>query len=617
MRRSAPVLPSRSAPLWPAVGLALCAVLLALAACDTGFEGDPVDNQPPETALAVRSDDLRGPLSFEETFTGTPGDSIFIGSDTLIVGDDGTVLFRDTLRLTSTVPLAWTGTDPDGFVDGYELRFFALSEPLGDEEGWRFTERTDSLVLLPIPFGEAQADVALEVRAIDNEGVRDPSPARTVFPIRNSDPTLRLSTTDAPPVRTEAVVVDTLRSFPLFSFGWTAGDPDGENNLAAIEVSLNDSLNFVQLPADASFITLVGQTTTEGVTDAEVYLGRGFQRTALTLPGLVIGGENVFYVRAVDDAGATSPLIRYPEPIDDGDDMTPPILRGFFIQPITSDLLLVNDYRSSQLPATNDETVMDFHRAVLRDRLGDGGTWDEWDLSETVLRSDAADFSEALATPVDPTLRQTLALWDRIYWVTNAATNSPIGNNLPPSASVMDLFFSEGGRLFVQTPVTQPLAADPTLNDGNAAINVLPLESLVTGSILRISRDPLTVREGVPGLGRALPPLEVTRTLSNIVPFQVGGTGVPLYDAPFFAPGGGTFDGPFTSVSMSQDARVALFGLDVVSTSTGIPLLAPPDAGDGDDPLTYCTVEDFTSASEPETLCDAINVILDGLAFPR
>ncbi|MEO0857953.1 MAG: hypothetical protein AAFY55_14000 [Bacteroidota bacterium] len=596
------------------------AALLALAACDTGFEGDFLGNQPPETELAVRSDDLRGPLAFEETFTGTPGDSIFIGSDTLIVGGDGTVLFRDTLRLTSTVPIAWTGTDPDGFVDGYELRFFALSEPLGDEEGWRFTERTDSLVLLPIPFGEAQADVALEIRAIDNEGVRDPSPARTVFPIRNSDPTLRLSTSDVPPFQDDPDAPDTLRTFPLFSFGWTAGDPDGESNLAAIEVSLNDSTAFVQLPADATFITLVAQTKTEGMTDAEVYLGRGFQRTALTLPGLVVGGENAFYIRAVDDAGATSPLIRYPAPLDDDDNAdTPPLLRGFVVQPVTSSLLLVNDYRSARLPTTNDETVMDFHRAVLRDRLGlagDAVAWDEWDLSETILRSDAADFSAALPAPVDPTLRQTLALWDRIYWVTNAATNSPIGNNLPPAASVMDLFFTNGGRLFVQTPVTQPLAADPTLNDGNAAINVLPLDALVTGVTLRVRRDPLNVRDAVPGVGRPLPPLEVTSTLTNTVPFEVGGSDVPLYDAPFFAPGGGSFDGPFTMAAISQDARVALFGLEVVST-TGIPRLAPPDAGPGDDPLTYCTVEDFTSATEPETLCDAMNLILDGLEFPR
>ncbi|MEM6783793.1 MAG: hypothetical protein AAF624_08680, partial [Bacteroidota bacterium] len=264
--------------------------------------------------------------------------------------------------------------------------------------------------------------------------------------------------------------------------------------------------------------------------------------------------------------------------------------------------------------------VMGFHRAVLRDRLGlgDGGSaWDEWDLSETILRSDATDFSEALPAPTDPTLRQTLAQWDYIYWVTNAATNAPIGNNLPPAASVLDLFFSQGGKLFVQTPVTQPLAADETLNDGNAAINVLPLDALVTGTTLRVGRDPLTARDNVPGLGRPLPPLEVTRTLTNTVPFVVGGSDVPLYDTPFFAPGGGSFDGPFTSVSMSQDARVALFGLEVVSTSTGVPVLAPPDAGDGDDPLTYCTVEDFTSAAEPETLCDAVNLILDGLDFPR
>src|SRR5690606_17179032 len=111
------------------------------------------------------------------------------------------------------------------------------------DAGWVRTTRTDTLILLPIPRGERAANVVFEVRAIDNEGLVDPNPARTVFPIQNAPPSIRFNTFDLPPDTT----------FTVFSFAWTAQDPEGEANLDRIEVSFNDSTNFVALPADADY----------------------------------------------------------------------------------------------------------------------------------------------------------------------------------------------------------------------------------------------------------------------------------------------------------------------------------------------------------------------------
>ena len=188
-----------------------------LAGCDGGVSGDSAANRPPDTALAVRDSSLVGNIEDED-------------------------------RLTSTVFVSWSGTDTDGFVTAFDLRYYDDAGPApGPEEGWSRTTRSDSLVLLPIPPESDIANVAFEVRAVDNEGAVDPTPARTVFPIRNSPPTFRLSGTIAP--------ADT--TWPVVSFGWTAADPDGAQSLQSVEIALNDPTDFIALPPEVDFITLV------------------------------------------------------------------------------------------------------------------------------------------------------------------------------------------------------------------------------------------------------------------------------------------------------------------------------------------------------------------------
>lgn len=522
---------------------------LALGACDAGFDGTPDANQPPDTELSIRVGDL---------------------TETL-----------DGRRLVSTVELAWSGTDPDGVVTAFEVRAYPVGGAMpAPEEGWNRTTRRDSTLLLPIPQGNAQADVAVEVRAYDEEGAVDPEPARTVFPIVNSPPSFRLVDAEAP--------ADT--TWPVVSFAFAAADRDGEANLAGIEIALNDTTaGFVRLPSDATFVTLVAQNPrAASETAAEVYLGRGFQNIGQTLPGLRLDAENTVYFRSVDQAGAQSPLSTFPARDDEGVPVS-----SFYVRRVTSRVLLVNDYR-----AAGEANVL----GVAEAGLAAHGltTYDEWDLSETPQNAAAPQFSDALPATVDPTLRETLALWDRIFWVSNAVTNRASGNNLPRAASAMSAFFDGGGRLLVYTPISFPLTADQ--ETANAAIDILPLSDLVeypAGVRSLIARDgtPVVPVEEVPGTGRTLPPLQFTRFTTATIPYVPRPDDIVLYrtpvtiDVPPFDP----FAGSTVVASMRSDRRTALVALPLFAGPN--PLLAPADGS-------------------TEGVAEAFAVLLEGLEFP-
>ena len=524
---------------------AACAATLV--ACDAGFDGSPDGNVAPDTELSVRSTDLTEDLGER--------------------------------RLVSTVELAWSGTDPDGIVAAYDVRAYQRGETPAPEAGWARTTRRDSTILLPIPLGQDTANVTVEVRAVDNDGAVDETPAQTVFPIRNSDPAFSLSRTEVP--------AET--SWPVLSFAFAASDPDGDLNLAAVEVVLNDTLGAVQrLPADATFVTLVADDPGALVTDARVFVGRGFTSTDLVLPGLQLDADNRVYFRAVDQAGATSPWTAYPDPADD-----PPAI---FVRRVTSSVLLVNDYRATPqgTPSPLEAPTVQLSRDALA--LYGTAAYDEWDLSETAQVTASPTFSEGLPLTADPTLRQTLALWDRIVWVSNRATNSASGNNLPFAATVLDLFFERGGRMLVHVPITLPQGTDG--GTANAAIDILPLRELVAypeGARAFVAQEDTPVRPvaTVPGAGRALPQLRASRFLYNVVlPYVVGPDDVSLYEMSFDLDTGVPWTGAETLASIRTDRRVALFSLPV------------NDSFEPDNP-------------EGEGLETALAVLLDALDFPQ
>ena len=525
----------------------LLLLALGLAACDAGFDGSASDNRLPETELSVRSTDLREDLGAR--------------------------------RLISTVDVAWSGTDPDGVVAAYDVRSFQVDMPLAAEVGWARTTRRDSTIRLEIPVGASVADVVVEVHSVDDAGGVDATPARTVFPIRNSNPTLRLIDAEAPPDST----------WPVVSFSLAAADIDGEENLAGIEIALNDTTaGYVRLPADVTFLTLVAEDPRATTTEATVYTGRGFRNSGISLPGFALDADNVVYFRAVDAAGAPSRTLRYPALDDEGS-----AVRPFYVRRVTSDVLLVNDVRG--VPETLD-------LGAARDALALYGTanYDEWDLSATPQPIVNARFSDALPSSPDPTLRQTLALWDRIYWVSNAVTNTAVGNNLPRAATVMDLFFENGGRILVQVRVTLPTGTD-TGGTNNAAIDILPLSTLISypAGVTALRADsgtPVRPAEEVPGTGRTLPPLEAVAAVRTTLPYAVGPEDIPLYRMSFYENNqrDNVWQGPEVVASIRSDRRTALFALPLFTSTSPI----------------------YGGTSSEGGPLDALALMLHGLDFP-
>ncbi len=522
-------------------------LMFVVAGCDAGFEGDRTGNREPDTELSVRTGDL---------------------TETL-----------DGRRLISTVELAWSGTDPDGVVVAFDVRSYPNGTTPGGEDGWSRTVRRDSTLRLAIPTGNTVADVVVEVRAVDSDDALDPTPARTVFPIINSAPQLRLVAAEAPPDST----------WPIISFSLAASDVDGDDNLDAIEVALNDTTaGFTRLPADATFITLVADDPGATTSTASIFTGRGFRGTGISLPGLVLEGDNVVYLRSLDRAGASSRTLRYPALDEDGDPVG-----ALYVRRVTSSVLLVNDVRSG-----DSAQVLEVARAALATH--GTASYDEWDLSATPQSAANPVFSDALPSAADPTLRQTLALWNRVYWVSNAVTNASQGNNLPRSASVMDLFFEGGGRLLVQVPISLPQGTDG--GAANAAIDLLPIRDLIEFEpgvrALRANGDtPVRPQAEVPGTGRTLPPLQATRLITSALPYNVGPDDVPLYEMSFYENNRpeNVWQGSEVLASIRSDRRVGLFAL---------PLFGGPN-------LLFEATDDSQGG-----VIEALSLMLDGLDFP-
>lgn len=523
----------RFTPRGPLACLALAALLLWTAGCDNDITGSAFENQPPDTRLSVR--------------------------DTSLVDN-----IDDADRLASTVALSWSGTDPDGFVSAYELRYWTPDQMLAPDEGWTRTTRTDSLVLLPIPRGERVANVTVEVRAIDNEGLTDPDPARTVFPIQNAPPSIQFERATLPPDTTFSVV----------SIGWRADDPEGEANLDRIEISLNDSTSFTALPPDVDFVTLVGQVDRDDPmqteTTARVYLGQAFQTSTFEVGGLRLDADNTLYLRVADQTDTTSTLQRF----------------TWYVKKPTGRVLYVNDYRKSTWP-----TVQAFHLDLLRETMPAGEAVDVWNLSEPYVTGSAgnAPRSDALPSVADPMISQTLALYEHVYWVSTNTTNSIQGNNLPLVAGVTDAFFEGGGTMMVHTPVSLP--ADPEDNLGNPAVVLLPLSDLITfpdtlRQTLRIAPGAMvSPKNALPGVSEPLPALQARGFIINTLPFVAEGSSIiPLYGADYtYLPRQGS-EGPWSAVSdqntvasITADGTVGLFALPLVSEISGAPAFQSPD----------------------------------------
>ena len=124
-------------------------------------------------------------------------------------------------RLNSTVNLTWFGTDIDGYIQFYEIR-------IGDKD-WFKTQTQDSIFLFDIEPNQDSTDIDFYVRAVDNEGVKDPTPAYLKVPLKNSTPEVYFEEASLPLDTTNLVI----------TFRYMASDPDGDETLKKCFIRAN------------------------------------------------------------------------------------------------------------------------------------------------------------------------------------------------------------------------------------------------------------------------------------------------------------------------------------------------------------------------------------------
>ncbi|MBN2366145.1 MAG: hypothetical protein JXL67_08250, partial [Calditrichaeota bacterium] len=184
------------------------------------------------------------------------------------------ISYRDTLNYTQSVQnIYWDGRDPDGFVTGFYYTWHENPTPAD----WVFTEERS--LIFPLKITGLDTIYLFQVKAVDDAGLEDPTPAQQRFPIKNSAPEMKWTS--------RSQIPDT--TFTVASFAWEVSDLDGDSTIDYFEYTLDDdTLNWKRIPGYLRSITLHEDS------------------------GLA-AGDHSFTIRAVDLAGTRSENLRMPE----------------------------------------------------------------------------------------------------------------------------------------------------------------------------------------------------------------------------------------------------------------------------------------------------------------
>ncbi len=363
----------------------ILALMLALSACD---EGQKLENLAPETRLFLDTIELSG-------------------------GN----------RLNSAIRMYWSGDDADGYIVGYEISL--------NQSPWFFTRLTDSLFRFDITGGIDTTDIDFRVRAIDNEGLADLSPATLRVPIKNSPPIARFDTVNALP--------DTVYAVASVLFSVT--DNDGAETLDSVFVKVNDGA-WQSIDRFTTFLSFVANDPKlAGSQQAKMYRGVESRLQTATLSDWNVGGQNILYLQARDVAGSWSRV-----------DSTP----SFFVKRQTSDFLVIDEH--------SDNTAEGVYFAAFAQL---GQTFDYLNLPKNLFNF------------WDPSLTQTLDLYDKVFWYSDGASYLKYGQLLllEVAASPLQRYLNNGGKLIVSArfPTT---FNDPQTGSNSAIFSFSPMDSL-------------------------------------------------------------------------------------------------------------------------------------------
>lgn len=292
----------------------------------------------------------------------------------------------DLDTVNHVVQLFWFGSDADGEIQGFELRFHNPDAPA--DTAWEFTTRTDSLFTVFAPGGSVAP--LFEVRAIDNHGARDPSPAREDFVFSNQPPAVLITSGPG--------ATDT--TFASATFAWQPFDPDGD--LTRIQY-------FVWLDDDSTSPNVTTATTFTVPSDDFRNSSGNFESRPYTI-----------HVRPVDDGGRAGPVTS----------------RTWQVRaPVTGTrarLLLVDDVPTTNTANFATDTL--YQNTAARNLPA--GTW-------SVLRLQS---SQPFRSALD--VQQTFALFEAVIWYRGSQTN--FSTLLRDYQDGISAYLDNGGRFMIE-----------------------------------------------------------------------------------------------------------------------------------------------------------------------
>jgi len=297
-------------------------------------------------------------------------------------------------RLTTTVDAHWWGISQTGIIKGYEYS-------IDNQLTWTFTAKQSGTFLLTIPFGADTADVAVYVRAVDNLGQHDPTPASTLYPVRNSAPYISIDNSNG----------HKSSSFPAFRYYWIANDTDGVADIQGIEVAFNDTAKIYSLPANTTAASFAARINSGVISNSFfVYPNSKTIPNTDMLGGIKFDSLNYFYVRAFDRSGARSKWAK----------------DSIFIRKPQSDIVLINDYTGSK----------NYYQSFYAGRLNAMGV--------------PYSLYDSITTPKDDlpndnfTIQRTFDYFKKVIWFSNDA-NATLSNASQNTSN----FFYNGGRMLL------------------------------------------------------------------------------------------------------------------------------------------------------------------------
>ena len=372
-----------------------------------------------------------------------------------------TRLFLDTIRnqQNSRVNVSWSGDDPDGLVIGYAISW--------NDKDWFFTRNNDSTFALQVEssdttFGFSVAAIDNSLKQYPNEGARldfsdvngnnrwdegekfllldgaiDPSPARLIFPIKNSPPIMAWGNDTSSKSAVAVALPDTTFAYATFKFFVT--DPDGDATLESIEWSLNDSsanANWKPIPKGARLFSISAND------------------------GLRLNADNVLYMRARDIGNLQSKMLSYPAPG-----------KTWYVQGSKGPVLLIKD--SGNRDADN------FYLNALN-AAGFSGRFDVLDINSTRTVDAPA---KTIPPFISPMFIESLKLYSAVIWYTDKNPSMSLAQQ------ALGDYMRAGGKVLFIADLPAPISEDMRTEIRDFS----PIDSI---GKQEVSSDPLAIRNG-------------------------------------------------------------------------------------------------------------------------